>query len=123
MAEGRLRRAMRRLTSDDESLAAEDLQQEARQAGATPIVACPERAKVTVQGTVKSVTLRPRAGVPALEVELYDGTDSVFVVWLGRRQLAGVHAGVTLSASGRVGRMGRRRTMFNPVYRIVPPRR
>ena len=111
---------MRRLTTDNEELAAEDLQEQARAAGATPVTSCPERAKVTVQGTVKSVTLRPRAGVPALEVEVYDGTGSVFVVWLGRRQIAGVRAGVTLSVSGRVGRMAGRRTMFNPVYTIIP---
>ncbi len=120
MPEGRLRRAMRRLTTDDEDLAAEDLQQQAIQAGATPAATCGDRSKVTVMGTVKSVTLRPRAGVPALEVEVYDGTGSVWIVWLGRRQIAGVKAGVTVSASGRVGVMSGRRTMFNPAYTIIP---
>lgn len=123
MPEGRLRRAVRRLTTDDDVLAAEDLQEQVRAAGATPVATCPDRAKVTIQGTVKSVTLRPRAGVPALEVELFDGTASVFVVWLGRRQIGGVRAGVTLSVSGRIGRMGTRRTMFNPVYTIIPSER
>ena len=120
MPEGRLRRAMRRLTTDDEELAAEDLQQQAQAAGATPAAACGDRSRVTVLGTVKSVTLRPRAGVPALEVEVYDGSASVFIVWLGRRQIAGIRAGVTLSASGRVGLLSGRRTMFNPAYTIVP---
>ncbi len=120
MPEGRFRRAMRRLTTDDEELAAEDLQQLALDAGATPIVECAERAMVTVFGTVKSVTLRPLAGVPALEVEVFDGTANLFVVWLGRRQIAGIRAGVTLLVSGRVGTMAHRRTMFNPTYTIVP---
>jgi len=120
MAEGRLRRAMRRLTTDDDDLAAEDLQQQVHDVGATPICDCAERAMVTVFGTVKSVTLRPLAGVPALEVELFDGTANLFVVWLGRRQIAGIRAGVTMLVSGRIGTMARRRTMFNPTYTIVP---
>jgi len=120
MAEGRFRRAMRRLTTDDEVLAAEDLQEQAAAAGATPVASCGDRSQVIVLGTVKSVTLRPRAGVPALEVEVYDGSASIFVVWLGRRQIAGIRAGVTIRAAGRVGTMGGRRTMFNPAYTIVP---
>ena len=120
MAEGRIRRAMRRLTTDDEDLVAESLQQRAAAAGATSAAECGDRSKVTVLGTVKSVTLRPRAGVPAVEVEVYDGTASVFIVWLGRRQIAGIRAGVTLSASGRVGVMSGRKTMFNPSYTIIP---
>ncbi|HVF20081.1 MAG TPA: OB-fold nucleic acid binding domain-containing protein [Mycobacteriales bacterium] len=119
MAEGRIRRAMRRLTTDDEELAAEDLQQQAAAAGATAAAECGDRSKVTILGTVKSVTLRPRAGVPALEVEVYDGSASVFIVWLGRRQIAGIRAGVTLSASGRVGVMSGRKTLFNPAYTII----
>ena len=120
MPEGRFRRAMRRLTTDDEELVAEDLQHQAAAAGATPAATCGDRSKVTILGTVKSVTLRPRAGVPAVEVEVYDGTASVFIVWLGRRQIAGIRAGVTLSASGRVGVMSGRKTMFNPAYTIIP---
>lgn len=111
---------MRRLTTDDDVLAAEDLEQQSLAAGATPAASCADRSLVTVLGTVKSVTLRPRAGVPALEVEVYDGTASVFIVWLGRRQIAGVRAGATLSASGRVGVMSGRKTMFNPAYAIIP---
>lgn len=120
MPEGRLRRAMRRLTTDDDDLAAEDLQERAAAAGATSLAECADRSKVTVLGTVKSVTLRPRAGVPALEVEVYDGTGSLFVVWLGRRQIAGIRAGVDLTVSGRIGTMSGRRVMSNPAYQILP---
>ena len=38
---------------------------------------------VRVAGTLRTVTLRPRAGVPALEAELFDGTAPLDVVWLG----------------------------------------
>ena len=43
-------------------------------AGETCIADAPDRERVRLRGTVKTVTLRPRGGVPALEAELYDGT-------------------------------------------------
>ncbi len=120
MGEGRFKRAIRRMTADVEDLEAEDIQELVAERGAVPIAECPERQPATVVGTVQSVTLRPRAGVPALEAELYDGTQSLFVVWLGRRQIAGIAPGVLMSAHGRVGLNQGRRTMFNPAYEILP---
>ena len=40
-------------------------------------------------GTVSTVTINPRGGHPALEVELRDGSGAVTLVWLGRRQIPG----------------------------------
>jgi hypothetical protein len=68
------------------------------------------------------VTLRPRGGVPALEAELYDGTATVYVVWLGRRRIEGIRAGASLVVEGRLGGEASRRTMFNPAYCLMPPR-
>jgi hypothetical protein len=120
MSEGRLRRAFRRLTADMSELAAEELRARAEQEGAIAIATAPLREKVAFFGTVQGTTLRPLAGVPAVEAELYDGTGSVYLVWLGRREIAGIRTGVTLRAEGRVGQSGQRRTIFNPVYTIVP---
>ena len=61
-----------------------------------------------VCGTLRSVTLRPRAGVPALVAELYDGSGTVQVVWLGRRQIAG-HPGRSPDPGARPDRPPRRR--------------
>ena len=44
-------------------------------------------------GTLRTVTLRPRAGVPALVAELYDGSGTINLVWLGRRQIPGIEPG------------------------------
>jgi hypothetical protein len=121
MPEGRFRRALRRLTADDEDLAAEDLQRSVERHGACPINAAPDRAPVVLHGTLQSVTLRPRGGVPALEAELYDGTATAYLVWLGRRRIEGIRAGVALVAEGRLsGDPGGRRTMYNPAYRLLP---
>ena len=116
---GRLRRAVRRLASEDSELEADDLQRQAEEDGATTVARCGERQLVTVLGTVRSLTLRPRAGTPSLEVELYDGSGTVTLVWLGRREIAGMSPGRQLRATGRITSNGNRRVIFNPRYELV----
>ena len=116
----RFRRALHRLTARDEELEAESLQDEAAQAGATPVAACPLGEQVCVAGTVRAVVLRPLAGVPTLEVELYDGTGSVTLVFLGRRRIRGLDPGRSLVARGRLTRNDGRRTLYNPAYELRP---
>jgi hypothetical protein len=116
---GRLRRAVRRLNSEDSELEADDLQRQAVSAGAEPVAKCGERCNVTVLGSVRSLTLRPRAGTPSLEVELYDGSGTVTLVWLGRREIAGLAPGRQLRATGRITTTGNRRVIFNPRYELV----
>jgi RecG-like helicase len=116
---GRLRRAVRRLASNDEDLEADELRKESASKGATALERCQDRRRVTVLGTVRSLTLRPRAGTPSLEVELYDGSGTVTLVWLGRRELAGLEPGRRLRVSGRITTSGDRRVIFNPRYEFV----
>ena len=78
------------------------------------------REKVVVQGTLKTVTLRPRGGVPALEAELYDGTGSINVIWLGRRRISGIAPGRGIRVEGRIGRQEGEPIMFNPRYSLRP---
>jgi RecG-like helicase len=116
---GRLRRAVRRIASEDDALEARDLQREAASHGATAVTDCAHRERVTVMGTVRSLTLRPRAGTPSLEVDLYDGTGTVTLVWLGRRELAGITPGRRLRATGRITTSAGRRVIFNPRYELL----
>jgi hypothetical protein len=67
---------------------------------------------------LRTVTLRPRGGVPALEAELYDGTSVLTVIWLGRRRIAGIEPGRAIEVQGRIGRQERARVMFNPRYEL-----
>ena len=87
--------------------------------GATPVAACVDRTPVTVFGTVRSLTIRPRAGTPALEADLFDGSDVVTLVWLGRRTIAGVEPGRQLRASGRITSGEGRRLIYNPRYELL----
>ncbi|WP_227870217.1 OB-fold nucleic acid binding domain-containing protein [Streptomyces otsuchiensis] len=79
------------------------------------------RPLVTVSGTLRAVSARPVGGAPALRADLDDGTASMSVVWLGRRQLAGVVPGGRLTASGRVASLDGRPVLFNPRYELRPP--
>ena len=117
---GRLRRALHRLTADDVVLEAETLQDEAEQAGATAVTRCQRGREVCVAGTLRAVVLRPLAGVPTLEAELYDGTGSVTLVFLGRRKIRGIEPGRALVARGRLTRRESTPTLYNPDYELRP---
>jgi hypothetical protein len=58
--------------------------------------------------------------VPALVAELYDGTGTLAVIWLGRRQIAGVEPGRRLRVEGMVTEQDGRPVLFNPRYELVP---
>ncbi|RYB91858.1 DNA-binding protein [Nocardioides oleivorans] len=84
------------------------------------IADAPERELVTVSGVLRTVTLRPRGGVPALEAELDDGSGKITVVWLGRRRITGVDPGRNVTVTGCIGRQGDVPLMFNPRYELRP---
>jgi DNA/RNA endonuclease YhcR with UshA esterase domain len=116
----RFRQAISRLVAPQHEVHAELEQQRSAQLGGTPVERLEVRRPATVCGTLRSVTLRPRAGVPALIAELYDGTGSLNVVWLGRRQIAGIEPGRRVRVHGMVTDSEGNRAMFNPRYELVP---
>jgi hypothetical protein len=113
----RLRKSISRWANQDRAEAL-DLQADTVRAGLVPIAEAPDRELVTLQGTLRTVTLRPRGGVPALEAELYDGSGSLVVLWLGRRRIPGIHPGRVIRVSGRIGRHGEDRVLYNPHYEL-----
>ncbi|MEV7396206.1 OB-fold nucleic acid binding domain-containing protein [Aeromicrobium sp. NPDC092404] len=113
---GRFSRTLERLST--EHIEAEELQSDAAKAGCKLIANQADRAVVTIHGVLRSVTLRPVDGVTALEAELYDGSDSVTLIWLGRRKIEGVSAGRQLKAYGRIGMRNGDRVIYNPRYEL-----
>lgn len=106
--------------ANQQSTEARELRKSTEKAGLRAIREAPDRQRVVVQGTLRTVTLRPRGGVPALEAELYDGSDSVNVVWLGRRRIGGISPGRDLRVEGRIGVQDGTRIMYNPRYELRP---
>jgi hypothetical protein len=127
IAQGRRRpgligRMTAKLTKSEAEIEAEELQEDTDRLGATPICNLADRETAHVCGAVRSVTLRPRVNVPALVVELYDGSQTLNLVWLGRRSIGGIEPGTYLRVQGRVTYRRGVPTIFNPVYDIVPSR-
>ena len=51
---------------------------------------------------------------------MVDSTGGLAVVFLGRREVAGVHCGTELVVEGMVGEHGGRLAILNPDYEIIP---
>jgi hypothetical protein len=115
-----LRGLWNRLTAPVEEQDAEALLDTTQEMGLIPVASCCDRERVTVHGSIRSVRMLPRAGRPALEAEVYDGSGAVTLVWLGRRRIMGVECGRTLTATGLVSDTDGRRVIYNPRYELDP---
>jgi hypothetical protein len=115
----RLRRSISKWASSSE-MHERELRRTYADTASTRIAEAPDRERVRLRGTLRTVTLRPRGGVPALEAELADGSGVLTVVWLGRRRIAGIAPGRAVQIEGRIGSADGGRIMYNPRYELLP---
>ena len=85
-------------------------------------VSCQRGQVVSVSGRLRTVAYTPRTNLPTLEADLYDGSDVVTLVWLGRRQITGIEPGRQLTARGRIAIRDDRKVIYNPYYELEAPR-
>ena len=83
------------------------------------IESCVPGEEVTMAGSVTSVGNLSEEH-PALEIELSDTTGRIFVVWLGRRRIPGIHVGRRMVIHGRLNCVSEHPTVFNPRYELLP---
>ncbi|MDP9796954.1 hypothetical protein J2S43_005466 [Catenuloplanes nepalensis] len=117
-----LRRFIQRLTASEAELHAEELQRESAECGATPVGTCRRGQLASVSGRLRTVVYTPRTNLPTLEADLYDGSDVITLVWLGRRHIAGIEPGRQLTARGRIAVRDDRKVIYNPHYELEAPR-
>ena len=117
-----LRRFFDRLTASAQELEAEELQRGVADSGAVPAGDCRRGQVVSVSGRLRTVAYTPRTNLPTLEADLYDGTDVVTLVFLGRRSIAGIEPGRPLTARGRIAIRDGRKVIYNPYYELEAPR-
>ncbi len=117
-----LRRFLDRLTATDSELDAQELQRDAAKCGAMPAGQCRRGQVVSVSGRLRTVAYTPRTNLPTLEADLWDGSDVVTLVFLGRRSIAGIEPGRQLTARGRVAIRDDRKVIYNPYYELEAPR-
>ena len=88
----------------------------------------PERGRVTCNGYIESVTYEPASEQASFSAMVTDTVEEwvrspvherLRVVWLGRRRVPGIEAGVQLRLEGMVTRRDGLHTMFNPRYEIL----
>ncbi|WP_067504819.1 OB-fold nucleic acid binding domain-containing protein [Actinoplanes sp. TFC3] len=117
-----LRRFFERLTASEEQLDAEELQRDSKKCGAIPATQCHRGQVVSVSGRLRTVAYTPRTNLPTLEADLWDGSDVVTLVFLGRRSIAGIEPGRQLVARGRIAIRDERKVIYNPYYELEAPR-
>jgi hypothetical protein len=115
---GAFRRMLRRLTSDVDALDADDLSEGSVKSGAQRASECACGQEVTVFGRLRSVEFGPQDAEASLEAELFDGTEGVTLIWLGRRRIAGIEPGRTMRARGRLAVRDGHKVLYNPYYEI-----
>ncbi len=109
---------LKRLTADTQSLHAEELRAEFGTGSAIPIAECGDRERVEVAGTLRTLTVRPRGNVLTMEADLWDGTGRLTLIWLGRRQIAGIEPGRRMIVRGTVTNIKGERAIYNPKYEL-----
>lgn len=117
-----LGRALRRLMPGTDAADDGERWYEAAEAAETddsiPISDCQDRDWVCVNGTIRSVTLRPHGDALTLEADIWDGTGEVTLVWFGRDEIHGVKPGRHVAVQGRLTCPDGHRTIFNPRYEL-----
>lgn len=87
----------------------------------TPIGQLRWRQRAAVEGRVRSVRMAPLAGAPSVEVDLWDSSGGVTLIFYGRRAIPGISAGGKLAVEGMVGERKGRLAICNPTYQLLEP--
>lgn len=80
----------------------------------------PMRERVSVCGEIRRMSVKPRAGIPAVEVEISDGSAELTVIFSGRERIPGIGHNRGLVVTGVAHTEGSRHVMLNPTYRLLP---
>lgn len=114
----------RRLVTSDSDLEASQLDVGRQQRGAASAATCDRGGIVDLYGRLRAVQHIPGSATSsqAVEAELFDGSGSVTLVWLGRSVIGGIAAGAQLRVHGRIALREGRRVIFNPSYTLEADR-
>lgn len=88
--------------------------------GVEQIAVCRPRTYRRVAGIVESIKVIPRTHTTTLEIQIFDGTDTIVGVWLGRRKIPGIDLGQRIILEGTIG-IFKDTTLqiINPAYELI----
>ena len=117
--ESKFKNWLRSFYVSDEELAADELSEQAEDRGSTLVEEVKRGESIQVTGVVKSAIFKPNNQVPAYEIEVFDGSGNLIVIWQGRRHVAGIEPGIRIEVSGRITFISGKPCLHNPVYKIL----
>ena len=115
-----LRSWMESVTKSSADIDAAELRVESELFGADAIAGLLSGQVTTLTGKVQSLVFRPETSVPVLEAELFDGSGTVVIKFMGRRRIQGINPGTNIAVTGRIVQCDGVMTMFNPEYKLLP---
>ena len=87
---------------------------------AVPIARITPRQQAKVAGRVRSIQVQRSSRIPTLELTIIDTAgDTLIVVFLGRRRIAGIQPGTDVSVEAMVASRSGGLSMLNPIYEIL----
>lgn len=113
----RVRRLVERLLTNDDALLA-DPDADVVAVPAQPISSIQARELAHVRGEIVSIYPSPPGQPLDCQVDVFDGTGHVRLIWMGRQRIPGVDVGTTVRVSGRVAALNQRLVIYNPAYTI-----
>src|SRR5262249_40881024 len=87
--------------------------------GATPIGSIQAPRRVTVEGRVRTVELRPVEHSSVLAIGISDATGDLTALFYGRSNIPGIICGTRVRLRGRVGIRPGRPVLINPAYELL----
>jgi RecG-like helicase len=111
---------MESVTKSSADIDAAELRVESELFGADAIAGLLSGQVTTLTGKVQSLVFRPETSVPVLEAELFDGSGTVVIKFMGRRRIQGINPGTNIAVTGRIVQCDGVMTMFNPEYKLLP---
>ncbi|MFM8853610.1 MAG: OB-fold nucleic acid binding domain-containing protein [Acidimicrobiaceae bacterium] len=109
----------KRLTADNLEIDSERLCERFKDYDFVNIADSQVRIRTKIAGEIKRMRIKPRSGVPAVELVINDGTGEATVIFSGRRNIPGVDHGKCIMVDGVPHRDGGRTVMLNPAYTLL----
>jgi len=107
------------LTTNNLQIDSDRLCERFKEYGFTSIADSQFRSRTKLAGEIKRMRIKPRSGVPAVELVINDGTGEATVIFSGRRSIPGVDHGKCIMVDGVPHQDGTRTIMLNPAYTLL----
>ena len=87
----------------------------------SPIANAKSREKGCFRGIVSAIVYDPANRRKYFQADLFDGQDTLQLIWLGQEKVAGISPGVKMRVSGLVTTVHKELVIYNPRYTLLSP--